>query len=124
MPLETFFAISAWSSGVSLVFAVSPSATHGKMSCHVGKLGPFLGVPKVPKLPLDPEGVILSLGSDGERLGKGYSWGAGLNVEETTDMTGKTGIGLDVLTWFPPRRCGRNYDISFQYSMLPLTNRE
>ena len=52
------------------------------------------------------------------------SWGAGPNVEETTDMTGKTGIGLDVLTWFPPRRCGRNYDISFQYSRLRLTNRE
>ena len=26
--------------------------------------------------------------------------------------------------WFPPRRCGRNYDISFQYAMLRLTNRE
>ncbi len=39
-------------------------------------------------------------------------------------MTGKTGIDLDVLTWFPPRRCGCNYDIFFQYSMLRLTNRE
>ena len=39
-------------------------------------------------------------------------------------MTGKTGIDLDVLTWFPPRRCGRNYDRSFQYSRLRLTNRE
>ena len=65
-----------------------------------------------------------SLWRDGERLGKGCGWGAGLNVEETTDMTGKTGIDLDVLTWFPPRRCGRNYDISFQYSRLRLTNRE
>ncbi len=45
-------------------------------------------------------------------------------MEETTDMTGKTGIDLDVLTWFPPRRCGRNYDISIQYRMLRLTNRE
>ncbi len=65
-----------------------------------------------------------SLWREGERSGKGCSWGAGPNVEETTDMTGKTGIGLDVLTWFPPRRCGRNYDISFQYSRLRLTNRE
>ena len=45
-------------------------------------------------------------------------------MEETANMTGKTGIGLDVLTWFPPRWCGRNYDISFQYSRLRLTNRE
>ena len=65
-----------------------------------------------------------SLWRDGEQLGKGCSWGAGPNVEETANMTGKTGIDLDVLTWFPALRCGRNYDISYQYSRLRLTNRE